>query len=307
MDADISIVTSIAIDHIDWLGDNREAIGYEKAGVFRLNKPVICGDREVPASVVSYAEQLHCEFMQLGRDYEVDIDEPSGQWQLSYADNNLSDINQPSLIGRFQYDNAATAVVALQTLQAKGLLAAEQENKRFSRELITGLKHIKLSGRFQKIHAKPAVLVDVAHNLQAAEALASQLRSTRQAATKTWAILAMLADNDVKGVVEQLSDEIDYWCFTGLKTIPRGLSVNDLSEILPEVLLLDVSTSDDLIKKTKEANQCKILPAVALQAHSVTEACKKVLSMAGENDRIIIFGSFYTVAEAMQYFDKVYN
>jgi dihydrofolate synthase/folylpolyglutamate synthase len=307
MDADISILTSIAIDHIDWLGDDREVIGYEKAGVFRTGKPVVCGEREVPVSVVSHAAKLNCELIQLGRDYEVDIDESSGQWQLNHGDNNLSGINQASLVGRFQYDNAATATMALQILQTKGLLAPEQENKQFVRHALKGLKQVKLSGRFQRVNAEPQVFVDVAHNLQAAEALASLLKSTRHATGKTWAILAMLADKDVKGVIEQLSDEIDHWCFAGLEAIPRGLSVNDLSAMLPEVVRLDFSMTDNLIKKTKEVNPCKMLPATALQADSVTKACEKVLLMVDKNDRIVIFGSFYTVAEAMQYFDKVNN
>lgn len=300
MDADISILTSVAIDHIDWLGDDRETIGYEKAGVFRSGKPVICGDRKVPNSVSSHAEQLRCEFKQLGRDYDISVNESTGHWHLRSEFIDLSDIEAPSLSGNFQYENAATAVMALLTLKAKGLLVSSQGNNSFEDAIIDGLKSIKLSGRFQKVNERPLVLVDVAHNLQAAEALVSQLKATRNDTAKTWAILAMLSDKDVSGVIEQVSSEIDYWCFAGLESVSRGMSVNDFTKSLPDTLI-----SNDLIGKTKEANQCKMFPTVAMQASSVTTACDKVLTMINEGDRIIIFGSFYTVAEAMQFFDKV--
>ena len=302
MDADVSILTSVAIDHIDWLGDDRETIGYEKAGVFRSGKPVICGDRKVPSSVSSYAEQLDCELKQLGRDYDISVNETTGQWHLHSAIADLSDIDAPSLSGYFQYENAAAALMALLTLKAKGLLASAQSNNSFEDAIIDGLQSIKLSGRFQKVNELPLVLVDVAHNLQAAQALVSQLKATRSDTTKTWAILAMLSDKDVNGVIEQVSSEIDHWCFAGLESVSRGMSVNDFSILLPDILI-----SNDLIGKTKATNQCKMFPAVAMQASSVTAACEKVLTMVNEGDRIIIFGSFYTVAEAMQFFDKVNN
>ena len=302
MDADISILTSVAIDHTDWLGDDREAIGFEKAGVFRSGKPVICGDRKVPSSVSSYAKQLNCEFKRLGRDYDISVNESNGHWHLHSGFADLSDIDAPSLSGYFQYENAATAIMALQTLKAKGLLESSKNNNSFEQAIVGGLKSIQLSGRFQKVNEVPLVLVDVAHNLQAAQALVTQLESTRHETARTWAILAMLSDKDVNGVIEQVSTEIDYWCFAGLETVSRGMSENDFSKLLPDILI-----SDDLIEKTKETNQCKMFPTVAMQASSVTAACEKVLTMVNEDDRIIIFGSFYTVAEAMQFFDKVNN
>ncbi|HHJ34892.1 MAG TPA: bifunctional folylpolyglutamate synthase/dihydrofolate synthase [Gammaproteobacteria bacterium] len=299
MDADVSILTSIAIDHVDWLGDNRGAIGYEKAGIFRSGQPVICGDRDAPISVLEQAEKLHCEFMRLGEAYEADV-RADGDWGLRSPFADIPSIAAPSLEGRFQYFNAAAAIVALQTLQIKGLLAADQTVEQFDQAIIAGLKEIKLPARFQKIHTTPKVYVDVAHNLQAAQALVSQLASTHIDGVKTWTILAMLSDKDIEGVVEGVSPQIDRWCFAGLESIPRGLSVNDLSARLPDILV-----SDNGIKETNEANQCKMSSAKALQADSVTAACKKVLSMVDEDDRIIIFGSFYTAAEAMQFFSDM--
>ncbi len=315
MDSDVCVLTSVAIDHVDWLGDDRESIGYEKAGVFRQGAPVVCGERDVPASVVQYAEKLHCEFIQAGSDYVVTINHSDASWDLKsyYAD--LSALPQPCLTGEFQYWNAATAILALQALQEKKLLPvctgiydsrAMQEQrsgvpnlqslKLFRSVIARALKNIRLSGRFQQIHIKPLVYVDVAHNLQAAQSLASQLKSISvdniSAESRTWAIVAMLSDKDIKGVIESVSAEIDNWCFAGLQNTSRGLSVQALIENLP----------DAFIKATSRDNQCKILSDTVLSAKTVKQACALVLSQANENDRIIIFGSFYTVAEAMHYF-----
>jgi len=294
MDSDVCVLTSVAIDHVDWLGDDRESIGYEKAGVFRHGKPVICGERDVPVSVVRHAEKLHCELIQAGGDYELTINHPETSWDLKSCYADLSGLPKPSLTGQFQYSNAATAILALQALQEK---LPNLPSKKAFRAVITGaLKQIKLSGRFQKIHTKPLVYVDVAHNLQAAQALASQLKASSVDSaggqSRTWAIVAMLSDKDIKGVIKSVSAEIDNWCFAGLESSSRGLSVQALIENLPDVF----------IKATKQENQCKILSDSVLSAESVKQACELVLSKADKNDRIIIFGSFYTVAEAMQFF-----
>ncbi len=294
MDSDVCVLTSVAIDHVDWLGDDRESIGYEKAGIFRHGKPVICGERDVPVSVVRHAEKLHCELIQVGGDYELTINHPETSWDLKSCYADLSDLPKPSLTGKFQYSNAATAIQALQALQEQ--LPNLPSKKAFRAVIIKALKQIKLLGRFQQIHTKPLVYVDVAHNLQAAQALASQLKASSVDSaggqSRTWAIVAMLSDKDIKGVIKSVSAEIDNWCFAGLENTPRGLSVQALIENLPDVF----------IKATKQENQCKILSDSVLSAESVKQACELVLSKANKNDRIIVFGSFYTVAEAMQYF-----
>ena len=315
MDSDVCVLTSVAIDHVDWLGDDRESIGYEKAGVFRRGRPVICGERDVPVSVVRHAEKLHCQLIQAGRDYDVTIKHPETGWDLKSCYADLTDLPKPCLTGGFQYLNAATAILALQALQAKKLLPVctgmygsrakseplpdLQSTKLFKAVISKALKQIKLSGRFQKIHTKPLVYVDVAHNLQAAQALASQLKSSSvdntSGQSRTWAIVAMLSDKDVKGVIESVSAEIDHWCFAGLENTSRGLSVQALVENLPDVF----------IKATKQENQCKILSDTVLSANTVKQACAVVLSKANKNDRVIIFGSFYTVTEAMQFFSEV--
>jgi len=299
MEPDVSVLTSVAIDHTDWLGDDRESIGYEKAGIFRAGRPVICGERLTPESVIKQAEKLHCEFVQLGRDYEIiKKEEPAKHWKLQSCYTNIEDLPEPSLAGEFQKSNAATAIVAMQALHKQGLLT--QDKKQLINAVSAALPCIDLPGRFQLIQSKPQVYVDVAHNPQAAKALFSQLQSTHLSEYNTWAIVAMLSDKDINGVLENVSGEVDCWCFAGLENASRGLSVQALVKNLPENFNIDESNTETIKK-----NQCKMPFHTTLLAQTVEKACEMVLSKANKNDRIIIFGSFYTVAQAMQYFSQL--
>jgi len=317
MDADVSVLTTVAIDHVEWLGDDRESIGYEKAGIFRARKPVICGERMPPKSVVTHAEELKCEFIQAGRDYDIiNGKESDGSWDLKSCYTDITELPQPSLAGEFQKFNAATAIMAIQALQTKGLLNTQSglvENSQLIDALPTGLNHISLPGRYQQINKKPRVYVDVAHNLQAAQALASQIKTSQDTdqlngRNKTWAIIAMLSDKDIKGVLENVSDEFDYWCFAGLENITRGHSVEAYIEHLPASIYsqenqLGLDSIDELRDKIRE-NKCTMLSDTVLLAKTVEKACELVLSKADDNDRIVIFGSFYTVADAMRFFSE---
>ena len=319
MDADVSVLTSIAIDHIDWLGDNRESIGYEKAGIFRQGKTVICGEVSPPDSVIKHAQELHCEFIQFGRDYDVlntedNSEKLNARWALQSCYGNITTLPQPSLSGDFQKSNAATAILALQALKEKGLLFSQSgqqsgiksvvsDGDQLKQAIATGLKNINLSGRFQQINTNPQVYVDVAHNPQAAQALASQLKLSPPAGqNKTWAITAMLSDKDITGVIDNVSASIDFWCFAGLENISRGLSVAALVKNLPSSTGVLAADSLEEVEHELRENQCTILSDTVLLANTVTNACKFVLSKANKDDRIIIFGSFYTVTEAMRFF-----
>ncbi len=303
MDADVSVITSLAIDHIDWLGDNRESIGFEKAGIFRSGKTAVCGEPDVPASVLEHANKIQCPLLCVGRDFSVKRNSSDLLWSLKspYAD--LSALAAPCLQGDFQYLNAATAIVALQALandevKAKLLLQGALSSERLS----AALQQIKLTGRFQQLNLMPAVYVDVAHNPQAAQALAAQLEDSARENSKTWAILAMLADKDTMGVLLAVSAHIDYWCFAGLENVSRGLTLEKLLEKLPQAFF-----HSDLNTATNPQKRCKITQQNAagtniMQARTVAEACRLVMHRADKNDRVIIFGSFYTVAQAMNYF-----
>ncbi len=302
MDADVSIITSIAIDHVDWLGDNRELIGYEKAGVFRAGKPVVCGDVNPPQSVVAEAKKKKCVFLLAGHDFNILND--NDHWQLKSSYGDIVHLPTPNLTGEFQKTNAATAMVALQSLQEKKLLAA---NINLSDVANIALTKINLAGRFQKINNQPQIFVDVAHNPQAASALSSQLKLTSLANGKTWAIIAMLEDKDVLAVLEEVSNDIDYWCFAGLENITRGMSVQALFETLSDSVFR-LSKSNKIAEKNQRdltVNQCTMLSETVLLATNVEKACASVLSKMNDNDRLVIFGSFYTVADAMKYFSAL--
>jgi len=334
MDADVSVLTSVAIDHIDWLGDDRELIGFEKAGIFREGRPVICGDREPPASVKAQAEKLHCPFLQIGVEYVVELDDKSDDpdgtqrrlWKLESKFGELTALVEPNLVGEFQRTNAATAIVACQALIEEGRLASQSGRSLVDRDVInTALQDIHLYGRYQLIHQAPAVYVDVAHNLQAAQALSGQM----QAATRdlkqnrkgvTWAVVAMLADKDISGVLDSVAEQVDHWCFAGLADVARGLSAEALFERLAENNRFAGHELPDRLQgrlhrqlpgqlpgqlhDELRLNQCTMLSENIMLASTVDEACKQVLSKADSDDRIIVFGSFYTVSQAMQYFQR---
>ena len=313
LDSDLSILTSVAIDHVDWLGDDREKIGFEKAGVFRKNKPVICGEDEPPESVIEHAQTLHCDFVQIGQNFRVINNKKSWSLQSDFYD--IENLSEPSLIGEFQKSNAAVAIVALQSLQRTNLLPSVTEDNLIT-SLPQALQNINLAGRFQKIHSQPSVYVDVAHNPHAALSLASQLKETHATDTKgqTWAIVAMLSDKDVAGVLNNVYSEIDYWCFADLKNVARALPVqNFLPAALLNVVQDKIELSESRLNKLQQdlaANQCTILTDTIMLADSVTKACQTVFEQVNaslnKHDRIIIFGSFYTVSEAMTFFSKLH-
>ncbi len=312
MDADVSILTSVAIDHVEWLGDNRESIGFEKAGVFRRDKPVICGDKKPPNSVVVQAEKKNCEFLLAGSAFDViaaeisSADANTGHWALKSSYGDIPNLPAPNIVGEFQKLNAASAMLALQVLQVKTTLAPAFD---LATVAATALKNIKLNGRFQQVNTQPSVYVDVAHNPQAALALSSQLKASAAGKDdgngKTWALVAMLADKDIAGVLGNVSADIDCWCFSGLQEAERGLSVEVLYERLPAEIFAGEKPVMSLENQHElDLNQCTMLSETVHLMPDVTTACAGLLSQLKANDRLIIFGSFYTVAAAMRYFSE---
>ena len=271
MNADVSIVTTVDIDHVDWLGSDREQIGYEKAGVFRANKPAIYGALQIPDSVKNHASKINARLFIAGQDYlyqGVGLD----HWQLTGAGYRYADLPMPSLSGACQLQNAAAVIMALQQLSLSCVIDEQV--------IARGLQTAQLAGRYQSVHADPQVIVDVAHNPQAARTLFEQLNND-PVAGRTRVILAMLADKAVAEVVEIISPAVDDWYIAGL-SVPRGLDQGSISKIVKQTL-----------PDVKLCNQ-----------QTVSAACELALSESAVDDRIIIFGSFYTVAEAINYFNK---
>ena len=268
MEPDVAVITGIALDHTDWLGADRESIGAEKAGIMRPGCTAVCGDPDPPRSVLNRAEELGVDLKLIGEHYRIESN-PS-HWNLVIDDERLQALPLPSLPGAFQLLNAATAIVALKALPdlEPGITA-----------IARGLQQAQLPGRFQTLRERPAVIVDVAHNMQAADSLLAQLRA-HECSGRTHAVVAMLADKPVAEVIARLQPEIDCWYSAGLESVPRGLSAvrmaNTVEQQASDVKLSDCST--------------------------VAEACASALAAAAVEDRIIIFGSFYTVAEATVFF-----
>jgi dihydrofolate synthase/folylpolyglutamate synthase len=268
MDPDVAVVTTVDIDHTDWLGDDREAIGFEKAGIFRPDKPAICGDPEPPVTLTRHVDEIGADGHYIGQAFKVVPGQDS--WSLRIGDEFLHELPFPALIGDFQLNNAAAAIMAIRSIPGLDV----------STEVIRkALTQVQLRGRFETVNEHPRVIVDVAHNPQAMRSLVMQLRN-QPCSGKTIAVIAMLKDKPVREVIELLRPEIDQWYVAGLEPLPRAMSVEDLAAIV------DQQAAD--VKLTS--------------ASTVGEACKLAVDAAGLDDRIIICGSFHTVADAMSCF-----
>ena len=261
-----AVVTSIDLDHMDFLGNNRESIGFEKAGIYRPGVPAICGDINPPQSLVTHAEQIGAEFLLNGRDFRFIAE--GEHWAYQSRHGIVEDLPMPALIGDFQRHNAACVLATIEAMQTR--LPVHREH------LAAGLRSVELGGRFQRLASKPDVILDVAHNPQAALALAENLRQSVYQG-RTLAVFAMLADKDIGGVVRAVIPEIDCWYVAGIAHL-RGASAEHTAE---------------LIRQQSGTSSVKSFSDVAL---AYRQACLD----AGENDRIIVFGSFFTVADVMQ-------
>jgi len=212
IDADVAVISSIGIDHVDWLGDDIEVIAREKAGIMRAHKPAVISIFSPPESLLKYASENNVELVRLGQDYlyqGIRDKEVNNSWQLNAAGLHLGDLPVPALKGGFQLQNAAAAIMAISLLLPDHTLTHECIAK--------GLLQVRLPGRYQQIANKPAVLVDVAHNEQSAQKLAELLNDTAIEG-KTIALVAMLADKAVAEVLTAVNPQIDHWVTAGLET-----------------------------------------------------------------------------------------
>ncbi|MCX7193375.1 MAG: bifunctional tetrahydrofolate synthase/dihydrofolate synthase [Proteobacteria bacterium] len=264
-DADCSVVTSVDIDHTDYLGETIAEIAFEKAGIFRPGKMAIFSDNPVPQAIVKQAEKIGAQLWCIGS--EFGFTQHQGQWDYRSKVGARNALPHPALRGAFQIHNACAVLAALDALKWR-LPVGMQAIRR-------GLTEVQLAGRFQFVPGKPQLILDVAHNPHAARALAQNLASLPHC-PKTYAVFAMLGDKDIAGVVKALDHYIDIWLVAGL-SVPRGASAEELSKVLHRAGVRgDVIRFHDM-------------------AHAISHAC----IVAGENDRIVAFGSFYTVAAAM--------
>ncbi|MDO9227109.1 MAG: bifunctional tetrahydrofolate synthase/dihydrofolate synthase [Pseudomonadota bacterium] len=263
-DADCAVVSSVDLDHQAFLGDTRELIGFEKAGIYRGGRPAICGDPNPPASLLAHAADIGAEMLRLGPDLRVELTEDG--WNCRVREVAFAALPRPAMPGAHQYGNAACAIAALHALRVR--LPVPMAAIR------AGIAAARQPGRFQVIGQAPLRLLDVAHNPHAARALAANLANLPPTG-KIHAVFAMLADKDVDGVIGPLVPHVDFWHVAGLSG-PRGLAGATLAEHLA-ARSLEHRLYDDV--------------AAAWQA-----ACR----LAVPADTIAAFGSFHTVAEAMR-------
>lgn len=273
VDADCAIITSIDLDHTDWLGDTREQIGFEKAHIYRAGRPAICADPVPPQSLLEHVQAIGADLWLLGRDYNYSGDRQ--QWAYGGRAQRRNALAYPALRGANQLLNAAAALAALEAVRDR--LPVPQQAVR------VGLLQASLPGRFQILPGQPTVILDVAHNPHAAAVLAQNL-DNMGFHPYTHAVFGMLADKNVDGVIAKLGSRVDHWYCAGLPG-PRGLDGQTLAghvrQVLPEA---------DGVAETPTVRACAD-PAAAYAA---------AREKAGEGDRIIVFGSFLTVASVLQ-------
>lgn len=273
IDADVAIVTSVDLDHMDYLGDTREQIGFEKAGIFRPGRTAICSDPSPPVTLVDHANAIGADLWLFGRDFNYAGDRQ--QWNYGGRAMRRNSLAYPSLRGANQLLNASAALAALEALRDRLPLGAQ--------EVRSGLVLVELPARFQVLPGRPAVILDVAHNPHAAATLAQNL-DNMGFHPYTYAVFGAMADKDIAGIVSQLKDRIDHWYLCDLP-LPRAASA---------AMLADALRAAGIEPRGDAGGERSVLSFA-----SPEEAYAAVRKHAGENDRIAVFGSFLTVAGVM--------
>ena len=268
VDPDAAIVSTIAIDHVDWLGHTEEAIGREKAGVFRKAIPAIIGDTQVPASLLQTATDIQAEVLQIGKAFVYE--KQTHGWNWTFDQLKLPALPDPVLKGEHQYRNASAVLMAVMSLQ--NLLPVAE------RAIHLGLQQAKLQGRFQLISGDKPILLDVGHNPQAAETLVDYLQ-TYFPTVKIHAVFAMMKDKDIPGVLAKMHGRVAEWYLAPLKN-PRTA---------PEELLISYFQQQDI----QNVNHGYADFAAAF---------KDARSKALPGEVILIFGSFFLVSEYLSQF-----
>ena len=272
VDPDCSIVTCVDLDHMEFLGDTREKIGFEKAGIFRAGKPAICSDPVPPQSLIDHANLIGADLWLFGRDYNYSGDRQ--QWSYSGRGQRRNSLAYPSLRGANQLLNASGVLSALESVRQRLPVTAGAVR--------IGLATVELIGRFQVLPGRPTVVVDVAHNPHAIAHLASNL-DNMGFFPYTYAVVGMLADKDIISSLAKLLDKVDHWLLCSLPGA-RGASADRLEEVL---LGLGV----------KPNGHDKTITKIDGIEHAPSRALALARGIAAEADRILVFGSFLTVAD----------
>ena len=267
IDADCAVLGSIALDHREWLGDTREAIGREKAGIFRPGRPAVVSDRNPPATVAEASARIGARLLLIGREFDAEPDD-GRQWRYRGLDGSRTVLAHPALRGAAQLRNAAAAIAALQSIRERLPLAMQ--------DIRNGLAQAQAPARYQVLPGRPCVVLDVAHNPDAASELAANLGASGFA-PETIAVCGMLKDKDIGGVVAALASRVTRWHVASLPGL-RGASAAQLAAAI----------------------RAAGASGAAREHATVADALAAARAEAGENDKIVVFGSFVTVAAAME-------
>jgi len=270
IDADCAVITSIALDHMDYLGPDRETIAREKAAIMRSGKPVVFSDPVPPQSVAAHALQVGADLWQIGRDFNFAGDKQ--QWSWAGRNKRFNGLAYPSLRGANQLLNAAGALAAFEALRERLPLTAQAVRN--------GLAMVELPGRFQIVPGQPTLVLDVAHNPHAVGALFENL-DQMGFFPRTHAVFGAMGDKDITAILTRMAPLVDHWHFCDLPT-PRAATAQQLQSLHESLALRGpgpVTTA------------CHAGPSEALRA---------AVAAADPADRIVAFGSFFTVGGVLK-------
>jgi dihydrofolate synthase/folylpolyglutamate synthase len=312
VDTDCAIITSVDIDHTQYLGDTREKIGFEKAHIFRPGRPAICADPMPPQTIIDHASRIGADLWLFGKDFNYSGDRQ--QWAYGGRQQRRSGLAYPALRGANQLLNASAALAALEALRPR--LVVPQQAVRI------GLSQVSLPGRLQILPGTPVVVLDVAHNPHAAAALGQNLDAMSYFPA-THAVVGMLNDKDIHGVIAKLATRVTHWYCATLEG-PRGTSGEDMARIVREVVA-STSGGDRMEDNSREVRRVPAEAATATAGHDAgrpgvrsaarpvsldrpvivstfenpVQAFTAAQKQATGNDRILVFGSFATVGPVL--------
>ena len=268
IDADCALITSIDLDHMDYLGPDREAIGFEKAGILRAGKPAVIGDPLPPASVLRHAQHIGADLWLAGHDFGHAGDRQ--QWSWQGRGRRCSALAYPALRGANQLLNASGVLAAFAALRERLPITAQAVR--------VGLATVQLRGRFEIVPGQPVLVLDVAHNPQAAAALAYNL-DQMGFYPRTWAVFGAMRDKDIGGIAARMAALVDAWFLCALP-LPRAAGCDELAAGIQPHLRAGVPQPS-----------CHATPSAALRA---------ALGAADPADRIVVFGSFLCVGGVLK-------
>jgi len=270
IDPNVSLITSIGIDHIDWLGETREAIGQEKAGIFRAKTPAIIGDCDPPESLLQSAIDKDARLYCINKDFGYK--KQTTTWDWFAGDRHISQLPEPGLKGEHQYRNASSVILAVEVL-AKSLPVSDMAIR-------MGLKNIQLLGRFQLIDDKIPVLIDVGHNPEAVKTLVDYLNMTFPD-KRIHAVFSMMKDKDIAGVLEIMNPVVYDWFFAPIAN-PRAAT---------EPLMRKIFSQSSVSR-------------ISFGFTGFADAFNAAKNQSLENDLLLVFGSFFLVSDCLNEFEK---